>query len=98
MAPLRLADPLEFHDRPSLLRELSLYLICQESGIAADADKTARSPGVQPRHPEHVCAVHRGDAATMDGIAGAIENRQIDPGPIGAKPGRPDDAGDAGGL
>src|ERR1700690_4485631 len=77
-------------------RGAAQQMLGQIGGIPADADEAARAPGVKPGQAEHIDAVHRRHAAPVGRVAGAVENRQFDPRPVGPEAGGPDDRGDAG--
>ena len=64
-------------------------------GVAAYAQETSGPPGPEPRKPKHERAGHARDPAPIHGVAGAVEDRQLDVGPIGREAGRPNDRADA---
>src|ERR1700733_15400366 len=64
-------------------------------GVAAYAQETSGPPGPEPRQPEHERAGHARGPSPIHGIAGAVEDRQLDIRPIGREAGRPYDSADA---
>src|ERR1700677_3828061 len=64
-------------------------------GVATYAEETPGSPGPEPRKPKHEHAGHARDPTPIHGIAGAVEDRQLDIGPVGREAGRPNDCPDA---
>src|SRR5579875_2684793 len=67
-------------------------------GVSGDAREPARAPRPQPRQADHIQPAGLADPPVMTGIAILREAGHIDPGPVTAKPGGPDDRAHAGRL
>lgn len=64
-------------------------------GVLADGEETAGAPGPEPGQTENVDAVHARHAAPLNRIAGAVEDREADIGPVWCEARCPDDGGNA---
>src|SRR5262245_20860918 len=51
--------------------------------IIANTGQPARAPGVEPRQTQDVDALDRGDAADVTRVAATVEDRDLDPAPVG---------------
>ena len=73
-----------------------LDVVYDKLRITPDADKPARAPSIEPRQAKEIHAMNRGNAAHMDGLDAAIEDRQVNPAIVSAKADAPHDRRDSG--